>query len=151
MCETKNYNLHNALGYQLSLTARMIEKRFEDRIKPLHVSRLQWCVLLACGVEKLRSPSDIAQFIGVDRTAISRALRQMEKNGFLNRESGKSDRRTTDVVLTEKGQDTLAAVNKIAQENSAHFLAKINEDDRHLLSSLMENLRHGEEQNVPGL
>lgn len=151
MSDTNSYNLHNALGYQLSLTARIIEKRFEDGIKPLRVTRLHWCVLLACGAENLRSPSDIAQFIGVDRTAISRALRQMETNGFLFRESGRSDRRTTDVVLTEKGRETLTAVNIIAQENSAHFLGKITAADRNILTSLMEDLRQGEKQNVPGL
>ena len=90
-----NYRLHASLGYNLSLAARLQERRLDDALKTLGLSRTTWCVLLAVGVEALTQPSEIATFIGIDRTATSRALRMMEADGLLTRESGRADKRTT--------------------------------------------------------
>jgi len=69
--ENKRYDLHGSLGYQATVTARSFERRLEERLRKLGLSRLGWCILLAVGEEKLASPSDIAGFIGIDRTATS--------------------------------------------------------------------------------
>jgi DNA-binding MarR family transcriptional regulator len=47
-----------------------------------------WCILLAVEEEGLKNPSEIAQFVGIDRTATSRALRQLEDEGLIAREMG---------------------------------------------------------------
>ena len=60
------YRLHKSLGYQMSLTTRIQEKRLEDGLRTLGLTRIQWCILLAVGNEKLRNPSDIAAFVGID-------------------------------------------------------------------------------------
>ena len=72
------YRLHDSLGYRLTYAARLNERRFEAGLADLGLTRLMWCVLCALDFEGLSRPSDIAAFIGVDRTAISRCLRQME-------------------------------------------------------------------------
>ena len=99
----KPYRLHDSLGYKLSLAARLQERRLDEALKTLGLTRTTWCILLAVGVEGHAQPSDIAAFIGIDRTATSRALRHMEAKGLLTRRSGTDDRRTTRVVLTEAG------------------------------------------------
>ncbi|MEP2784532.1 MAG: MarR family transcriptional regulator [Pseudoruegeria sp.] len=133
------------------MTARIVEKRFEDRIKRLGLTRLYWCILLACNFENLTYPSDIARFIGVDRTAISRALKQMEANGFIERETGQSDRRTTTVKITKHGAELTEKSAEIARENSAYFLGKLGEEDCTELKHLLLKLRTGEKRDLPGL
>ncbi|SLN56947.1 Transcriptional regulator SlyA [Pseudoruegeria aquimaris] len=151
MPNAPSYDLHAALGYQLSLTARVIEKRFEDGLKGLGLTRLYWCILLACTQEGLQTPSEIAAFVSVDRTAVSRALRQMEDAGLIRRESGERDRRTTLVQATPRGADLLAQANRLARANSAHFLAKLGEGDKARLTALLDRLREGEETRLPNL
>ena len=62
-----SYRLHDSLGYQLSVTARLHKSRFDDMLKEMGLTRTTWCVLLAVCTEGLSRPSEIAGFIGIDR------------------------------------------------------------------------------------
>lgn len=138
------YRLHASLMYQLTLTSRLQERRLDDGLRAHGLTRITWCVLLAVQNEGRRQPSDIAEFIGVDRTACSRALRHMEAQGWIARRNGMPDRRTTLVELTEDGLRLLDAATPVAEENSRHFLAKLTPAETGDLARLMAKLREGE-------
>lgn len=145
MSTESKYNLHQSLGYQLSLTSRLQERRFEEQLKTLGLTRITWCILLAAEVEGLMHPSDIAGFVGIDRTATSRALRQMEAAGMIKRGAGKVDGRTTTVALTRKGRELLASATPMARANAHHWQDKLGEDETRELCRLMAKLRRGED------
>lgn len=119
------FQLHSSLGYQITMLARVIERRFEQRIAEYGLTRPMWCVLLAAGREGLHSPSEIADFIGIDRTATSRTLRKMEERDFITRGSGDGDGRSIHVTLRARGQQALEAVLPMAVENAAYFESKL--------------------------
>lgn len=143
-----SYRLHASLGYNLSLAARLQERRLDDALKTLGLTRTTWCVLLAVAVEGHRQPSDIASFIGIDRTATSRALRNMEAAGLLTRETGRSDRRTTRVRLTALGQERIEQGVPFAVENNALMRAKLTGEEYGQLLRLLERLTEGENANL---
>lgn len=142
---TVNYNLHSSIGYQLTLTARQQERRFEAGLKALGLSRVQWCVLLAAGNEGLHAPSAIARFIGIDRTATSRALGQMQAAGLITRDAGEADRRTTRVQLTDRGRDRLARANPLAEASRKATESRLCPDELVELTRLLAKLRGGDE------
>ncbi len=142
------YHLHASLMYQLTLTSRLQERRLEEGLRRLGLTRATWCVLLAVHVEGLTKPSEIAQYIGIDRTATSRALRQMESRGWLLRRSGTDDRRTTTVALTDCGAALLERAVPVARENLGHFMAKLGPDEATRLQALLATLREGEPRNI---
>ena len=139
------YNLHASLGYQLSLAARIQERRLEEGLKTLGLTRITWCVLLAIGNENLRQPSDIAEFVGIDRTAVSRALRQMETGGLVARGTGAGDGRTRTVVLTQSGRHLLVKGTPMALENNAILEARLSPADRKCLIGLLQRTYAGED------
>lgn len=139
-----NYRLHASLGYNLSLAARLQERRLDDALKTLRLTRTTWCVLLAVGVESLTQPSEIATFIGIDRTATSRALRMMEADGLLTRENGLADKRTTHVRLTALGQKLIEKGTPFAVENNALMRAKLTEEEHGQLMDLLAKVTEGE-------
>lgn len=143
-----SYRLHNSVMYQLTLTARLQERRLEEGLRRHGLTRLTWCVLLAVDVEGLTQPSEIAQFIGIDRTATSRALRQMEAKGWIARRAGEGDRRTTCVAVTETGAALLTRAVPVAEENARHFLAKLSAKGPEALARLLAELRQGEAQDL---
>jgi DNA-binding MarR family transcriptional regulator len=104
--------------------------------------------LLAVAEEGLQNPSDIAKFVGIDRTATSRALRQLEDDGLIGRAIGRKDRRMTVVSLTQKGFDRLIAAVPTCQENMSHFNAKLTEVEQRELRRLMTKLRDGEDMGL---
>ncbi|PTX54309.1 MarR family transcriptional regulator [Litoreibacter ponti] len=143
--ENKRYDLHASIGYQATLSARVYERRLEERLRKLGLTRLGWCILLAVGEEKLASPSDIAAFIGIDRTATSRALKGLEADGLLTRSESRGDRRRTEVHLTPDGTRLLGEAIAVAQANAAHFRAKLSDEERDHLARLMAKMRAGED------
>ena len=141
----KPYRLHASLGYRLSLAARLQERRLEAGLKRLGLTRTTWCALLAVGNEGLSQPSDIADFIGIDRTATSRALRQMEADGMIARTDGTDDRRTTNVSLTSTGQALLAQGTPYAEANNAAMAVKLGPGEEEDLHRLLSRLVEGED------
>jgi MarR family transcriptional regulator, transcriptional regulator for hemolysin len=135
------YRLHSSLGYHLSVAARQQERRLDEALKTLNLTRTTWCVLLAVGNEGLSQPSDIAAFVGIDRTATSRALRQMEAEGLLARSSGTEDRRTRRVELTARGCAAIRAATPFARANAAIMAEQLAPGEQETLIRLLAKLR----------
>lgn len=142
------YRLHDSLGYNLSLAARLQERRLDDALRTLGLTRTSWCVLLAVGVEGLTQPSDIARFIGIDRTATSRTLRRMEEDALVTREAGAGDRRTTRVALTDAGRRRIDGGVPFARANNEAMRKKLNDDEHRQLFDLLTKLTAGEKADL---
>ena len=145
------YDLHASLGYQLTLLSRISERKFEQHLTPLGLTRVKWCVLLAVHEQGLKNPSDIAEFIGIDRTATSRALRALDEAGLIDRCSGKGDKRTTEVALTNPGKQKLNQAIKGAKSNASHFSDKLTWYEHSTLREIINKLMTGEIRDVSGL
>mgnify|MGYP000023513322 CR=1 FL=1 len=135
------YRLHHSLGYHLSIAARLQERRLDEQLRTLDLTRTTWCILLAVGNEDLSQPSDIAEFVGIDRTATSRALRHMEGDGLLARASGVHDKRTRRVTLTEKGRRAIEAATPFARENAQILAGLLEVGEEEQLKQLLAKLR----------
>jgi DNA-binding MarR family transcriptional regulator len=134
------YRLHHSLGYHLSLAARLQERRLEEKLREIGLNRTTWCVLLAVANEGLVQPSDIADFVGIDRTATSRALRGMERDGLLARRSGEADRRTRQITLTDKGRAAVAQASPHARENGQMMADMLSQAEHDELMRLLDRL-----------
>jgi len=145
------YALTTSLGYRMTLVSRISERRFEAALTPLGLSRVTWCVLMAVGQEDLQNPSDIADWIGIDRTATSRALKRLEADGLITRAPGLTDKRTRITRATPDGLDRLKQANAAAEENATHFNAKLSWYERDMLVTILNKLMQDESRGIPGL
>lgn len=138
------YALHDSIGYHMTLAARTFERRLEEGLRAAGLSRADWCVLLAIEEEGRRTPSAIARFLEVDRTAVSRTLRKLEASGMVTRTRGGGDGRTRRLSVTDKGRAALDAAIPAATRTQAHFNAKLTEEERAALIALLTRIRAGE-------
>jgi DNA-binding MarR family transcriptional regulator len=139
------------MGYQMTLLSRISERRFEQLLTPLGLTRVKWCVLLAVREQGLKNPSEIAEFIGIDRTATSRALRALDAGGLVTRCGGSTDKRMTEVTLTDAGSDVLQRAINAAQTNANHYGGKLSLYEQDMLRSIIKKLMEGEARDVSGL
>ncbi len=135
----------------MSVAARLQERRLDEGLKALGLTRITWCVLLAVGNENLIHPSEIADFVGIDRTATSRALRQMEAAGMIARQTGADDRRMTAVHLTDLGRRLLQRGTPLAQANNAIMENRLSPQESAQLRQLLRQMREGEDVALPRL
>ncbi|MEM7723830.1 MAG: MarR family transcriptional regulator [Pseudomonadota bacterium] len=124
----------------------MVERRVDEGLKRHGLTRIGWCILLAVEDEGKTNPSDIADFVGIDRTATSRALKHLEASGLIQRTMGREDRRMTHVALTETGRRHLRAsvplcIEALAQSNSRMSETELAELKR-LLTIVVEDTGH---------
>ena len=151
MSAETTYRLHESLGYQLSMAARLQERRLDEGLRKFGLTRTSWCVLLAVGNEGLAQPSLIAEFIGIDRTATSRVLRQMEEAGLIARNSGAGDRRKTSVTLTRAGKDVLEKGVPLALDNNKIMSDRLTTGELQELCRLLSKLRADEDIPLSGI
>jgi DNA-binding MarR family transcriptional regulator len=143
------YRLHASLLYQLTLTSRLQERRLDEGLRALGLTRIAWCALLAVENEGLSQPSEIAEFIGIDRTAMSRTLRKMEAAGLVERRVARGpDKRRTAVAPTPAGRAILWRATPVAEENAAHFLSKLPPEGAEALRRILADLRADEPRNL---
>jgi DNA-binding MarR family transcriptional regulator len=137
---SKKFSLRDSVGHQITRTARILERKVEDDLRRFGLTRVGWCVLVAVAEEGIKNPSEIANFVGIDRTATSRALRQLESDGLILREMGRDDRRTTEVRLTELGQSQFDAALPFCTAASVHFNHKLTAAELETLKALLAKL-----------
>jgi len=138
------FRLHDSIGFHTTVVARLMERRVEEALKEHGLTRTGFCILLALVEEGLRRPSDIADFVAIDRTGTSRALRQLEDAGLITRQIGTDDRRNTEVRITEAGQQVLHRAGPVCGENMRYFSGKLSEAEERELMRLLAKLRDGE-------
>lgn len=134
------YDLHQGLGYRLTIAARTNNASFEENLSALGLTRQKWCVLVAVGEQQITTPSAIADYIGIIRPAASRTLKQMDKDGLLNRAAGNADKRSTTVALTPKGVDLLHRSMPFALQTREHINAALSASEQTQLTTLLEKL-----------
>jgi len=117
----------------------------EDGLRPLGLSRTIWAILAATGHDGQRHPSDIADHVGIDRAAASRALRRLEADGLIARDDGCADGRNRTVALTEAGRGVLDHATRIARENAAAVAAPLTDTEQADLRGLLQKLIAGAE------
>lgn len=74
-------------------------------------------------------PSDIARDMNVSTARIAAMLRQLEKNGFITRESSSQDGRKTVVTLTKLGRTWIQRTKEQAVDKTELLLERVGSED----------------------
>ena len=135
----------------MSLVARMLERVFDGQLAELEVTRGMWAVLLAAEQEGYSKPSEIAEFVGIDRTAVSRLLRTLEHRGLVRRANSAHDGRARAVTVTAQGRAVLTRATAGAHETARWYKTKLTKKEQSDLDALLNKLLEGEARDVPAL
>lgn len=145
---TKQFELHNRIGFKVTRLARIMETRLEADLSEHGVTRLMWCILRGVGMENVTTPSDLAAYVCVARPAISRLLKSMEQKGLIKRISQGDDKRFTEIALTELGTEKMQICHKLVQRLNAHFSEKLADADYSNFMKMIDQLTDGEDMNL---
>ncbi|HCH23722.1 MAG TPA: hypothetical protein DE179_05430 [Oceanospirillaceae bacterium] len=137
------YNLHDRLGYKLTLAAQVNNQLLVNLLSQLNLTRQMWCVLVAVGEQQLSQPSDIADYIGIQRAAVSRTLKDMHNKGLLQRISDPQNGKQTLVNLTLEGQALLAQSLLQTEQSTQRLNTKLNDSERQELDRLLSQYLSG--------
>lgn len=114
-------SIHQSLGYWTSLAARTMEAEFNKRLARFEITRVAWAVLGAIHSDEKSTPSELAEFLSIDRAAITRLLDKLEKQGLIIRQRTDEDRRSVSLLLTPKGKALSVDLARESQAVNAQF------------------------------
>jgi DNA-binding MarR family transcriptional regulator len=96
----------NCACLQLRRAARLVTQWYDEALRPSGVRATQFTLLVAIRLMSPAPITELAKVMGMDRTTLTRNLKPLETNGWIQVQTGQ-DRRVRAVTLTEPGQEAL--------------------------------------------
>lgn len=111
----------------------------------LPLSRQEYMVMFVISKKQETDPegctvSAVAQKMRVPQPAVSRTLRGLENNGYIQREVCRTDRRNTYVTLTETGETEVMRANQLLEEFHKGIRERFTQDEADQLMDLLRRL-----------
>lgn len=97
-------DIRDNLGAYVALSYRHMALGIGRRLAPLNIGAGQYPYLLALFMEDGQSQKSLADRLGVDKSAATRAIARLEQSGYVRREPDESDRRSRLVFATAKAR-----------------------------------------------
>lgn len=101
--------------------ARALARRFDDAFRPLDLTNGQFSLLMALNRPKPPSIAPLADFLAMDRTTLTAALKPLERRKLISISVDPDDRRGRLLRLTAKGRTLLAKALPIWKAHHAQL------------------------------
>ncbi len=121
----RDFHLHNSFTFWIARLASAMKDSFNQQLAAWEVTYPQWMILNVLHHELANTPAQIADNIGVDRSAVTRLLDRLEVKNLIERVHDGLDRRSVKIFITRAGQDLMAELNGAADEHQRQFLAQL--------------------------
>jgi DNA-binding MarR family transcriptional regulator len=122
--------------FNLRKASRVVTHFFDQELKPSGLLVTQFTILVAISVLSSGTINELAQSLVMDRTTLTRNLKPLAREGFIQIEPGQ-DQRTRVVSLTHTGQVSLAKALPLWEQAQACIVEKLGQER---LSTLLSHL-----------
>lgn len=141
------------IGRQLSATAKLVGRAFDQALGAAGGSAATWLILLSIKSGAHSHQRDLADTIGITGATLTHHLNAMERDGLLTRRRQEHNRRVHVVELTETGEATFAklaaAASGFDQRLRQGFRKQELAELGRLLQRLVANVDTGQDASAP--
>jgi DNA-binding MarR family transcriptional regulator len=139
--QPKFRNPHQKAIINLIFTANWLTSKQQDFLKPFGITGQQFNILriLRGQQSKSISATTIKARMLDKNSDVSRLLDRLGAKGLIEKKTSPSDRRATDVLITQKGLDILDAIDK--KQLEADAILSLTEEEATQLSNLLDKSR----------
>lgn len=136
-----DFNLDDYPLYNLNRTSATYIERMSLRLKDFNMDQPSWRVLMLLGDKNPSSVGELSRRSVTKISTITRILMRMEKDNLVNRAPYPADNRVIEVFITEKGNEVLAELRKLANEVYAQAFDGISDKDIITFTDILMRLR----------
>jgi len=133
--------LDRSFGFLLHDIARLMRKRYEQRARPLGLTRAQGQVLAHLARHEGINQSGLAEVLEVEPITLARLIDRMEEAGLVERRDDPADRRAHRLYLTERARPMLERSRALGDAVRAEAFAGIPDGAREHLVDLLVRVR----------
>lgn len=132
--------LSGTIGFLLARICKAHYSRARVLLDEIGLYRGQQFVLCVLWSEEGLTHSDLADRLGVSPATVTKALKRMERAGFLERRADPADQRVSRVYLTEAGREIRESVEQIWAELEQDTLRGFSDEERETLEGLLRRI-----------
>jgi DNA-binding MarR family transcriptional regulator len=139
--QPKFRNPHQKAIINLIFTANWLTSKQQDFLKPFGITGQQFNILRILRGQQSKSISATAiKARMLDKNSdVSRLLDRLGAKGLIEKKTSPSDRRATDVLISQKGLDVLDAIDK--KQLEADAILSLTDEEATQLSNLLDKSR----------
>jgi MarR family transcriptional regulator, transcriptional regulator for hemolysin len=130
-----------SFGFLLHDIARLMRKRYDQRARPLGLTRAQWQALTHLQRHEGINQSGLAELLELEPITVARLIDRMEEAGLVHRRDDPADRRAHRLYLTERARPVLEQCRSLGDEIRAEAFAGIADGEREHLVDLLVHVR----------
>jgi DNA-binding MarR family transcriptional regulator len=138
-----NQNERLRIGFLIHDVSRLRRTAFDQRMKPLGLTRSQWWVL--SGVSRHGehgiAQTELSKVLDLGKVSVGGLIDRLEERGFVERRPDSSDRRVNRVYPTAKGSAVLKKMEQVGVEMNAKVMKGISVTNQHLLAELLHTMK----------
>ena len=117
--------------------ARRLARRFDRLFAPLGLTNGQFSMLVALSGQWTPRMGELAEFLGMDSTTMTAAIKPLEKKGLVAVEADEADARVRRPRLTEAGREVVAQAVPIWRAEHARVQAELVGQDAVALARIL--------------
>ena len=133
-------DLANNEARHLAIVHRHMIKLLDRELVPLDLGHGRYLYLFRLYNADGSKQQELADVIGADKAAATRALARLEKAGLVRREPDKEDRRATRVYLTRKADALRPRLEAALEQSAQSFTSVLNNKEREQLKKLLAKI-----------
>lgn len=127
--------------HKVRMAARTITRTYDDILRPVGLRATQLSVLVAVAIEDATSITELAKFLGMDRTTLTRNLSPLIKEGLVSA-GAEGWRRSRGLVLTKKGRARMEAALPLWQKAQTILRRKVGDPNWEYFHRELDHLIH---------
>jgi DNA-binding MarR family transcriptional regulator len=129
------------LGFRARLLSRVITAVYDDALAEVGLKVSQFSVLNAVASREDTRPAELAKFLEMDESTLSRNVARMCARGWLRLEPGEDDRRSHQITITDMGKALLRKSYPAWQQAQSQVAHKLGPEGVAALRSVVRKLR----------
>lgn len=121
----------DSIGYLIRRTGRGMRNMIQAKLKEaeLDITMEQGAILIRLGINDGCSQNELSEFLGKDKTTLTRLIDNMEDKSLLVRVSSESDKRVKLLYSSKKGKECRLKVIQVLQSGLQEATQGIPKED----------------------
>lgn len=126
---------------EIGMIARALDSISNIEFKEYDLTKGQYLYLVRICENPGIIQEKLAEMIKVDRTTASRAIKKLEKNGFIERREDKYNKKIKKIFPTMKGENVYPKIKRENDHSNSVALAGFTEREVEIISHLLQRVR----------
>lgn len=126
---------------EIGMIARALDSISNIEFKEYDLTKGQYLYLVRICEHPGIIQEKLAEMIKVDRTTVSRAIKKLEKNGFIERREDKYNKKIKKIFPTMKGENVYPKIKRENDHSNSVALAGFSEREVEIISHLLQRVR----------